>query len=105
VKVNPLTVLIAILVAVELAGILGALLAIPVAGIIQIIARDIWDTRRGRLKSEPTVGEDQTPIDSGTPPAAPSPAAPPSAVPSSAVPSSAVPSSAVPSSATPPAPA
>ncbi|MEV6494803.1 AI-2E family transporter [Actinoplanes sp. NPDC051633] len=62
VKVNPLTVLIAILIAVELAGILGALLAIPVAGIIQIIARDIWDTRRGRFKSEPTVGEDEIPV-------------------------------------------
>src|SRR3712207_4972880 len=68
VKVNPLTVLIAILIAVELAGILGALLAIPVAGILQIIARDIWDTRRGRLKEQPTVGEDKTPVDSGTPP-------------------------------------
>ncbi|MGK5683717.1 AI-2E family transporter [Actinoplanes sp. URMC 104] len=65
VKVNPLTVLIAILIAVELAGILGALLAIPVAGIIQIIARDIWDTRRGRLKPEPTVGEDRVPVDAG----------------------------------------
>ena len=63
VKVNPLTVLIAILVAVELAGILGALLAIPVAGIIQIIARDIWDTSRGRLKDRPTVGEDEIPVD------------------------------------------
>ena len=69
VKVNPLTVLIAILIAVELAGILGALLAIPVAGILQIIARDIWDTRRGRPKSEPTVGEDRTPVDDADPPA------------------------------------
>jgi predicted PurR-regulated permease PerM len=67
VKVNPLTVLIAILIAVELAGILGALLAIPVAGILQIIARDIWDTRRGRLKTQPTVGEDETPVDNGNP--------------------------------------
>ena len=63
VKLNPLTVLIAILIAVEIAGILGALLAIPVAGIIQIIARDIWDARRGRLKDEPTVGEDRVPVD------------------------------------------
>ncbi|GGQ82162.1 AI-2E family transporter [Couchioplanes azureus] len=62
VKLNPLTVLVAILVAVELAGILGALLAIPVAGILQILARDIWDTRRGRPKAEPTVGEDRTPV-------------------------------------------
>jgi predicted PurR-regulated permease PerM len=61
VKLNPLTVLLAILIAAELAGILGALLAIPVAGILQIIVRDVWDTRRGRLKSEPTVGEDRRP--------------------------------------------
>jgi predicted PurR-regulated permease PerM len=75
VKVNPLTVLIAILIAVEIAGILGALLAIPVAGIIQIIARDIWDTRRGRLKTEPTVGENQTPVDSSKPESVPEPVA------------------------------
>jgi predicted PurR-regulated permease PerM len=62
VKVNPLTVIIAILVAVELAGILGALLAIPVASIIQVIARDIWDHRRGQFKDEPTVGEDRSPV-------------------------------------------
>jgi predicted PurR-regulated permease PerM len=61
VKLNPLTVLIAILIAVEVAGLLGALLAIPAAGIIQIIARDIWDTNRGRLKREPTVGPDEKP--------------------------------------------
>jgi predicted PurR-regulated permease PerM len=73
VKVNPLTVLIAILIAVELAGILGALLAIPVAGIIQIIARDIWDTRRGRLKTEPTVGKDETPVGSDKPARVPDP--------------------------------
>src|SRR4051794_12496612 len=61
VKVNPLTVIIAILVAVELAGILGALLAIPAASIIQVIARDVWDHRRGELKDEPTVGEERAP--------------------------------------------
>jgi predicted PurR-regulated permease PerM len=61
VKLNPLTVIVAILIAVELAGILGALLAIPVASMIQVILRDIWDHRRGRLKDEPTVGVDRTP--------------------------------------------
>jgi predicted PurR-regulated permease PerM len=61
VQLNPLTVLLAILISVEVAGLLGALLAIPVAGILQIIARDIWDTRRGRLKAEPTVGPDEKP--------------------------------------------
>lgn len=63
VKLNPLTVLVSILLAVELAGILGALLAIPVAGIIQTIARDVWDHRKGRLKQRPTVGEDRRPAD------------------------------------------
>jgi predicted PurR-regulated permease PerM len=62
VKLNPLTVLIAILVGAELAGILGALLAIPVAGVIQIVLRDIWDHRGGRLKAEPTVGEEEVPV-------------------------------------------
>ena len=44
VKLNPLAVLVAILLAVELAGILGALLAIPVAGIIQVAVRDAGTT-------------------------------------------------------------
>jgi predicted PurR-regulated permease PerM len=56
VKLNPLTVLVAILIAVELAGLLGALLAIPVAGMIQIIARDLWHHHRARLKPGPTAG-------------------------------------------------
>jgi len=64
VKLNPLAVLIAILVGVELAGILGALLAIPIAGIIQVILRDVWDHRRGTTKTEPTVGEEEVPVDS-----------------------------------------
>ena len=59
VKLNPLAVLVAILVFVELAGVLGALLAIPVAGIIQVLIRDFWDHRRGALKPEPTTGEDE----------------------------------------------
>jgi predicted PurR-regulated permease PerM len=61
VKLNPLTVLISILVAVELAGILGAFLAIPVAGMIQVVARDLWDHRAGAPKPVPTVGERRTP--------------------------------------------
>jgi predicted PurR-regulated permease PerM len=61
VKLNPLTVIVAILIAVELAGILGALLAIPIASMIQVIARDLWDHRHGRLKAEPTVGEQHQP--------------------------------------------
>jgi predicted PurR-regulated permease PerM len=60
VKLNPLTVLVSILVAVELAGVLGAFLAIPIAGMIQVVVRDLWDHRRGAPKAEPTVGEDRT---------------------------------------------
>ncbi|WP_284711707.1 AI-2E family transporter [Streptomyces rhizosphaericus] len=48
VKLNPLTVLLAILIAAEVAGILGALLAIPVTGIIQVVLGDLWAHRQGR---------------------------------------------------------
>jgi predicted PurR-regulated permease PerM len=56
VQLNPLAVLVSVLVGVELFGILGALLAIPAAGALQVVGRDIWDARRGRLKPEPTTG-------------------------------------------------
>jgi predicted PurR-regulated permease PerM len=46
VQLSPLTVLIAILIGAELVGILGALAAIPVAGIIQAIVREIALWRR-----------------------------------------------------------
>jgi predicted PurR-regulated permease PerM len=62
VKLNPLAVLVSVLVGVELFGILGALLAIPAAGIIQVIVRDVYDERTGRLKEEPTVGEEERPV-------------------------------------------
>jgi len=62
VKINPLAVLVSILVGAELAGILGALVAIPVAGMIQVLLRDIYDHRIGVVKTTPTVGEDQVPI-------------------------------------------
>ena len=49
VHLRPLTVLLSVLVGVELAGILGALLAIPVAGMAQVIIRDVWAYRRGAV--------------------------------------------------------
>src|SRR5213082_1850700 len=61
VRLNPLVVLVSVLIGVELFGLLGALLAIPAAGVIQVIARDIYDSRRGGLKPEPTIGEDEVP--------------------------------------------
>ena len=47
VQLSPLTVLVTVLVGAELAGILGALAAIPVAGAIQVIIRDQLAMRRG----------------------------------------------------------
>jgi predicted PurR-regulated permease PerM len=76
VQLNPLAVLLAILIMTELAGILGALLAIPIGGIIQIIARDIWDTRNGRLKQVPTTGADEEPVPSDGPASSRDPVAP-----------------------------
>jgi predicted PurR-regulated permease PerM len=61
VDVNPLAVLVSILMGVELFGILGALLAIPVAGVIQVVVRDVYDSERGGLKPHPTVGTSETP--------------------------------------------
>jgi predicted PurR-regulated permease PerM len=46
VQLSPLTVLIAILIGAELVGILGALAAIPVAGIIQAVFREVLRWRR-----------------------------------------------------------
>jgi predicted PurR-regulated permease PerM len=62
VDLNPLVVLTTVLIGVELSGLLGALLAIPVAGIIQVLARDIYDDKRGILKHEPTIGEEEIPL-------------------------------------------
>jgi predicted PurR-regulated permease PerM len=62
VNLNPLAVLVSVLCGVELFGILGALLAIPVAGVIQVVVRDLYDERTGRLKEEPTVGADEIPV-------------------------------------------
>jgi predicted PurR-regulated permease PerM len=61
VSLSPLVVLVSVLLGVELGGILGALFAIPVAGVARVIARDLWDTRRGRSKAEATVGRTQVP--------------------------------------------
>jgi predicted PurR-regulated permease PerM len=48
VELSPLAVLIAVLIGAELAGVLGALAAIPVAGTIQVILRDQLRIRRDR---------------------------------------------------------
>jgi predicted PurR-regulated permease PerM len=62
VQLSALTVTIAILLGVELLGFLGALLAIPVAGILHVIGRDLYDGYTGRIKPEPTTGTDEIPV-------------------------------------------
>ena len=49
VQLSPLTVLVAVLIGAELAGILGALAAIPVAGIAQAVVRELLRFRRDRI--------------------------------------------------------
>jgi predicted PurR-regulated permease PerM len=56
VQLSPLAVLVSVLVGAELAGILGALAAIPVAGTIQVLVRDQLAARRG-LVVEHAYGE------------------------------------------------
>ncbi|GAC1593213.1 MAG: AI-2E family transporter [Acidimicrobiales bacterium] len=48
VRLSPLAVLVALLAGVQLFGLLGALLAIPVAGIIQVVSKDIYQERQRR---------------------------------------------------------
>ena len=57
VKLSPLAVLIAVLIGAELAGVVGALAAIPVAGTIQVILVDWLERRRAKHASaaEPTT--------------------------------------------------
>jgi predicted PurR-regulated permease PerM len=77
VQLSALTVTIAILLGVELLGFLGALFAIPVAGILHVIGRDLYDGYRGQLKTEPTIGQQQVPMSSPAVPDRPDQAPPP----------------------------
>jgi predicted PurR-regulated permease PerM len=51
VRLNPMWVLIAVLAGAQLAGFLGALLAIPLAGAIKVIGRDVLGERRRQLEN------------------------------------------------------
>ena len=58
VKLSPLVVLVSLLAGVQLFGLLGALLAIPAAGIIHVVAVDLYqERRRRRLAPTTTAGE------------------------------------------------
>jgi predicted PurR-regulated permease PerM len=49
VAIHPLLVIVAVLIGGSLLGVLGALLAIPVAATVQIVLRELWAIRRSRL--------------------------------------------------------
>ena len=55
VALSPLAILLAVLVGAELAGVLGALAAIPVAGAIQVLIVDFLRVRRERAIEPPAV--------------------------------------------------
>jgi predicted PurR-regulated permease PerM len=57
VKVNPLTVLLSVLLGVDLFGFVGALLAVPVAGVISVVAHEIWRHRNDPQEGLVIVGE------------------------------------------------
>jgi predicted PurR-regulated permease PerM len=59
VRLNPLWIILSVLAGAQLASIVGALLAIPVAGAIQVIARDLWQERKSRR--EPDADRDGRP--------------------------------------------
>jgi predicted PurR-regulated permease PerM len=59
VQLHPLLVIVAVLIGASLLGILGALVAIPVAGAVQIFARDWWQDRgAAAARAVPQIGEE-----------------------------------------------
>jgi predicted PurR-regulated permease PerM len=52
VAIHPLVVIVAVLIGASLLGVLGALLAIPVAATVQILVKELWQYRRERLLPE-----------------------------------------------------
>jgi len=90
VDVHPLVVLISVLFGATLLGILGALIAIPVAATVQIVAREWWGWRADQqLQAEPgeaTRLADRSQVSTGEDPAAEPPPAPPGAPPAGRTP-------------------
>ncbi|MGW4152167.1 AI-2E family transporter [Micromonospora chersina] len=75
VHLNPLTVLVSVLLAAEVGGLLGALLAIPVAGIAQILLREFVPANRRAGSVRAASGRsDRTPSDHPDQPAGERPA-------------------------------
>jgi predicted PurR-regulated permease PerM len=55
VAMSPVVVLVAVLIGADLAGVIGALIAIPIAGSLQVIANEVLTTRRDRLDAGPAA--------------------------------------------------
>jgi predicted PurR-regulated permease PerM len=66
VNLHPLAVITAILVGSSLLGVLGALVAIPIAAAIQIALKDMWQNRPSQLVGP--AGEDVTTAEDEKPP-------------------------------------
>jgi predicted PurR-regulated permease PerM len=56
VQIHPLLVIVAVLIGGSLLGVLGALLAIPVAATVQIVVKELWQLRRERLLPDSPAG-------------------------------------------------
>lgn len=57
VRVNPLAVLLSVLLGVALLGFAGALLAIPLAGAVSVVIKEIWRYRRSLAEPPPSLTE------------------------------------------------
>jgi predicted PurR-regulated permease PerM len=58
VAIHPLLVIVAVLIGASLLGVLGALLAIPIAATVQIVVKELWQYRRERLLPDGVTGAD-----------------------------------------------
>jgi len=66
VGISPLTVIISLLIGSALAGLVGALIAVPIAGIIQVIMTDLKAAREGEKElAETTAAATETRLDAG----------------------------------------
>ena len=63
IDVSPFIVIVAVLIGASLLGIIGALLAIPVAGSVQVVLRQVLEARRSRMAAERQLMLD---LDDGT---------------------------------------
>jgi predicted PurR-regulated permease PerM len=58
VKLNPLLVILSVIIGIELGGFVGAVLAIPAAGVIQIVFKEVWLDREERVRDALAAGSE-----------------------------------------------